>query len=577
MLRKGLAWVGTRRERRVLQRFLIALALVPLFVPAQGGSAASQKPNIVVVMLDDLDHGTVQRILDGTGGLSTTHFPNLAALAARGVFGRRAFANAVSCCPSRATFLLGEYPSQTKLWSNADGEYYEPDPGAASEPIGGGYREFLRRGHESHTIAVDLNPTYRTIAAGKYLNGYRPQVLRSPTRTGTCADGSSRVSTPPGWNAWFGLMRDPEHNTNGYSSYDGNVNGCVRRVDTRNPQRFLRDIIRFSIDEVGQAVNAGEPFFLYLTPRNVHSVTKKLPGQLWRDVYDSWLDRKRLEHYEDVRYYARCGDRPYLDDADDVYDGTPEDCSDLYSFNEGRKPQGLLEKAPWAAKTQVWRRMLKIDRTFRSRLASLEAFDEALGKLIRAIAARGELGNTYLFLTSDQGFRLYEHGLRFGKNTPYDEDMRIPFVATGPGVAPTRDFRPMISMVDLHATIEQIAGLTPSGPGLPFLDALHGGADAGRDYVFAEGVRGETSDVPKLGMKMYKFQVIRTRSEKFIWTRTLDPRGRPIDGTDHYEIYDLVQDPREMAGRAPTTTELLVFRTAINRCASGACPPTLVA
>lgn len=566
---------SARSGRRALIRVVAALAIIPAIVPAQGGNAASMKPNIVVLMLDDLDHGTIQRIIDHAGGLSPKHFPNLAALAARGAFGRRVFANAVSCCPSRATFLLGSYLSQNGIWSNADGEYYAPDPDAPVKPIGGGYREFLRRGHESHTIAADLNPIYRTIAAGKYFNGYRPSVLRSPRRSGTCADGTRRVSTPPGWNSWFGLMRDPDSYSNGYSTYDANRNGCVIRTSSANPERFLRDIIKFSIEEIGDAVDAGEPFFLYLTPRNVHSVTKRMPGQTWRKLYDSWLDRRRLAHYDDVTYYSRCGENPLIDDANDTYDGSREDCSDLYSFREAHKTDGLSDKPEWVRRTQVFRRFMKIDSTFRSRLASLEAFDEQLGRLIRGIAARGELENTYVFFTSDQGFHLYEHGLRFGKNTPYDEDLRLPFIAAGPGVVPTRDFPPLVSMVDLHATIADIAGVTNRGVGISFLDALHGSASAGRDYVFAQGIRGENSDIPKYGKPMYRFQLIRTRTEKFIWTQQLGPNGETIDGSDHYELYDLREDPRELRAGTPSAADLLLFRTAITRCAAGSCPPSL--
>ena len=44
--------------------------------------------------------------------------------------------------------------------------------------------------------------------------------------------------------------------------------------------------------------------------------------------------------------------------------------------------------------------------------------------------------NTYVVLTSDNGFHLGQNGLGRGKGTPYDTDVRVPLLVTGPGVVP---------------------------------------------------------------------------------------------------------------------------------------------
>jgi N-acetylglucosamine-6-sulfatase len=547
----------------------IALALLLTTLASLPTAALQTSPNIVVVMLDDLDAGTVDRILDSKGGLSPKYFPNLAWLARRGVVARNAFANATSCCPSRATFLTGTFNSVHDVWSNGDGEYFEPDPFAPEPPIGGGFREFRRRGHEANTIAVALNDRYRTIGVGKYLNGYRTALL--PTNPGrACPSGQSFV-TPGGWNAWFGLTDGSEQTPlNGYGHYAANINGCAREVEDTDTSRMLTDAVRFSLSQIERAQQNNLPFFLYLATRNVHSVTRD--GQ---QLVKEWIDPVRLRHFANARYYWRCGEDPTIDDPDDVYDGTPSDCSDLYSFNEARKPGGLDDKPAWVRSAQIAWRFGRVDPTFRRRLASLESFDASLGRLLNGLESRGVLDETFIAVTSDQGFKLYEHGLRFGKNTPYDPDIRIPLIVAGPGIESGKNFWPIVSMVDLHATLREAAGVTPAGSGVSFLSALQGGPPPDRNYVFVEGIRGIALDPPRIGKPMVKFQVIRTTETKFIWTRAISEDGEDVAGSDEYEVYDLRLDKHELNARPPSAEERLRFSWAIARCASGTCPPNL--
>ena len=73
----------------------------------------------------------------------------------------------------------------------------------------------------------------------------------------------------------------------------------------------------------------------------------------------------------------------------------------------------------------------------------------------RILAAVGD--NTYVVLTSDNGFHLGQMGLGVGKGTPFDTDVRVPLLVVGPGVEPgVRDA--MTSNIDLASTFEELAG-----------------------------------------------------------------------------------------------------------------------
>ena len=86
------------------------------------------------------------------------------------------------------------------------------------------------------------------------------------------------------------------------------------------------------------------------------------------------------------------------------------------------------------------------------------AVDDMIGELIKALKESGELDNTYIFFTSDNGFHLGEHRLGAGKWTPYEEDIRIPLIVRGPGVREGRTLHQMVLNNDLAPTIAELAG-----------------------------------------------------------------------------------------------------------------------
>jgi N-acetylglucosamine-6-sulfatase len=94
----------------------------------------------------------------------------------------------------------------------------------------------------------------------------------------------------------------------------------------------------------------------------------------------------------------------------------------------------------------------------RKRLQSMLAVDDMIGDLIKSLHESGELDNTYIFFTSDNGFHLGQHRLGAGKWTPYEEDIRVPLIVRGPGVPEGRTLHHMVLNNDLAPTFADLEG-----------------------------------------------------------------------------------------------------------------------
>jgi N-acetylglucosamine-6-sulfatase len=76
------------------------------------------------------------------------------------------------------------------------------------------------------------------------------------------------------------------------------------------------------------------------------------------------------------------------------------------------------------------------DKLYANRARSLLEVDDVMERLYTTLQERGELDNTYIIFTSDNGFHFAEHRLRPPrKSTAYEPDIRIPLLVRGPGIA----------------------------------------------------------------------------------------------------------------------------------------------
>ena len=131
-----------------------------------------------------------------------------AQIAARGTTFTRSFVSFSLCCPSRATFLTGQYAHNHGVLGN--------------RPPVGGYGKL----DTSNYLPLWLQRAgYRTVHIGKFLNGYGRDT--PPT------------DVPPGWDEWYGSV-DPS--TYSYWGYTLNENGLLRTYGLgRNPVFYSTD------------------------------------------------------------------------------------------------------------------------------------------------------------------------------------------------------------------------------------------------------------------------------------------------------------------------------------------------
>lgn len=194
-------------------------------------AAAAAKPNIVMIMTDDLDMSV------WSTALSLGYLPQMQThLIAKGTTFNNTFVALSTCCPSRSTFLTGQYPHNHGVIRNSGPQ--------------GGFSAFTS--NDDNTLAVWLkNAGYRTGLIGKYLNGYG------------AAGGGSYV--PPGWDQWRAV------GTSAMFGYQMSHNGTLVSYGSAASD-YQTDVLA-GLAQAFIRADDPRPFFLALTPTAPHYET----------------------------------------------------------------------------------------------------------------------------------------------------------------------------------------------------------------------------------------------------------------------------------------------------------------
>ncbi len=171
---------------------------------------------------------------------------------------------------------------------------------------------------------------------------------------------------------------------------------------------------------------------------------------------------------------------------------------------------------------------------------AITRLDRAIGRVLAALEQTGQARNTVVFFVGDNGFLCAAHN-RQGKVLPWEASVRVPFLASGPGVrAGVRSDAP-ISSVDLPATWLDLAGVRiPREFAGRSLRPLLEGKD-NREEAFCEWDDAAPTALAT-GQPVEPYRQVRTRSHKYV----LWESGRE-------EVYAFGQDPQEkdnLAGSA---------------------------
>jgi N-acetylglucosamine-6-sulfatase len=375
---------------RLLALLSLVLALstaVNLTAPdAARGQVPRPRPNIVVIMTDD------QTVAELSSMPNTQRL-----LGGQGVSFRRAYVSYPVCCPSRATYLTGQYAHNHHVMG-----LYPPT---------GGYGRFDKR----NALPVWLQRAgYYTAHLGKFLNGYGDQ---------------EPADVPPGWSDWHATV---DYSTYRMWGYTMNNNGRFHTYGSpfdENPRLYQTDVLTDQALSVVQRRAGRQPFFLsinFLAPHHEDLGIQRRRGQLVRPAPRHRGAFASLQLARTASFNER-------------------DMSD--------KPRFLRRRTRPLTRADLAR----LTRDARSRRASLLAVDDAVGRIVAALRQRDQLDNTYIVFTSDNGYMQGEHRVRSGKMLPYEPSAQVPLLIRGPGLPAGQVSSELVANVDLAPTMLDIA------------------------------------------------------------------------------------------------------------------------
>eukprot|EP00658_Telonema_sp_P-2_P032385 TRINITY_DN23999_c0_g1_i1.p1 TRINITY_DN23999_c0_g1~~TRINITY_DN23999_c0_g1_i1.p1 ORF type:complete len:457 (-),score=109.56 TRINITY_DN23999_c0_g1_i1:246-1616(-) len=259
--------------------------------------------------------------------------------------------------------------------------------------------------------ASSLN--YSTFYAGKYLNNY-----------GSKETGGIKY-IPPGWDQWYGLVGNSK-----YYNYTVSNNGVAEKHGGSYEQDYFTDYLtNKSVEFVEQVRGA---FFIMIGTPASHIPDDYAP---WTENMFNTTIAPRNENFN------HC---PNLD--------------------KHTMMRGIQPMSPGDPSVDGMNHMYAADWVHIKRLRTLQSVDVMIERIITAVRDKGELENTFFLLTSDNGYHLGQFGLAYDKRQLYEEDIRVPMVVRGPGIAPnTRTAAPAMH-IDLAPTVLEMMGMphTPS-------------------------------------------------------------------------------------------------------------------
>ena len=360
----------------------------------------SDKPNILIFMTD---HQRADTVLAEHPCIT----PNLDKFAAEGVTFTETFCPSPHCCPARATFFSGLYPSGSGVWNNICNDQ------ALSRGLNDGVRLW------SEDLA---EAGYRQMYSGKW----HVSTVDTPADRGWEAlhfTGHQRNEHGQTWQRYAKLAEQAGSPERGEGEILRPGWGPYTTYASRGEKLHDNDekSVALGIEAIGELAGGDQPWALFIGCQAPHD--PYVPPQKYLDMY-------KLEDVPLPPSYA-----------DDLAD-KPR----VYKRMRDTRFGQLSEREVREAIRHFW--------------AYCTYLDDLFGRVLAALEASGQADNTLVLYTSDHGDYCGDHGL-FCKGIPsFRGAYNVPNVIRWPaGVAqPGRRVSEFVSLADFAPTFIELAG-----------------------------------------------------------------------------------------------------------------------
>lgn len=311
------------RRSTFLLKAGVAFSLLVLPAIAFADDRAAPRPNIVVIMADDMGFSDI-----GCYG-GEIHTPHLDALAAGGLRFTQ-FYNCARCCPTRAALLSGLYPHQAGMGHMTSGK---------GTPYG--YAGDLNR--HCLTVAEALAPAgYRSYMTGKW-HVTRHEGLRGPI---------DNWPLQRGFRKFYGTIRgagsfyDPTSLCRGNTPISPENDAEYRPAKYYYTDAISDNAVKF-LEEHAREDAAG-PFFLYVAYTAAHWPMHALPEDIarYKGAYDNGYEPIRTARYQRGQQLGLIDSRWPMTATAERWDDVSEKawearCMEVYAAMIDRMDQGI--------------------------------------------------------------------------------------------------------------------------------------------------------------------------------------------------------------------------------------------
>lgn len=403
---------------------------------------AGEKPNIVIIYMDDLGYGDV-----GAYGATEIKTPNMDNLAEAGVMFTDGHASSATCTPSRYALLTGQYP-----WRNKNAKIL---PGTAP----------LLIGTDQMTLPKMLKQEgYHTGIVGKWHLGLgRGNV-----------DWNKRVSPGPnevGFDYSFIMAATQDRTPTVYLE-----NGYVVGLDPNDPL-----LVSYQKNFEGEPTGLDNPELCKMMWHHGHnnSIHNGIPRIGFQKGGEAamWVDENMADDFlvKAKQYVRDHKEKPFFLYYALQQPHVPRTPNSRFAGTTGLGPRGdVIVEADWC-----------------------------IGRFMETLEQEGLLENTLVIFSSDNGpvlndgyydgaeERLGDHkpwgSLRGGKYSLFEAGTRVPFVVYWEGKITPVKSDALISQLDLMSSIAELVGSKTRGPdSKELLDVFMGKSQDGRDELVLE-------------------------------------------------------------------------------------------